>query len=98
MRPSRSSGRAGVRAFVVPLHQGASEHHLLPGPFTSPPNPAGYTDVNGGVSFGGTEIKAIAAGVDSRVDVIVSGQTTALHLPELRRTGSSSRAPLRSVA
>ena len=40
------------------------------------------------MSFGGTEIKAIAAGLDSRVDVIVSGHTHAPYIcPNFDGTG-----------
>ena len=78
----------GVRAFVVLLHQGGFQNPPSPGPFTSPPNPAGYTDVNGCVNFGGAEIKAIAAGIDPRVKVIVSGHTHAPYIcPNFDGTG-----------
>ena len=78
----------GVRTFVVLLHQGGFQNPPSPGPFTSPPNPAGYTDVNGCVNFGGAEIKAIAAGIDPRVKVIVSGHTHAPYIcPNFDGTG-----------
>ena len=70
----------GVRAFVVLLHQGGFQNPPAPGPFGSPPNPDGYTDVNRCVSFGGDEIKAIAHGLDPQVDVIVSGHTHAPYI------------------
>ena len=76
----------GVRAFVVLLHQGGFQNPPAPGAFPGTPNPDGYTDVNRCVNFGGPEIKAIAAGLDSR------GRRDrqrphprAVHLPELRR-------------
>ena len=78
----------GVRSFVVLLHQGGFQNPPSPGPFTSPPNPDGYTDVNRCVNFGGSEIKAIAAGIDSRVKVIVSGHTHAPYIcPNFDGTG-----------
>jgi 5'-nucleotidase len=78
----------GVRAFVVLLHQGGFQNPPAPGPFTAPPNPDGYTDVNRCVNFSGTEISAIAAGLDPQVDVIVSGHTHAPYIcPNFAGTG-----------
>jgi 5'-nucleotidase len=78
----------GVRVFVVLLHQGGFQNPPVPGPFTGPPNPDAYVDVNRCVNFGGTEIEAIAARLDSRVDVIVSGHTHAPYIcPNFKGTG-----------
>ena len=78
----------GVRAFVVLLHQGGFQNPPAPGPYPATPNPDGYTDVNRCVSVSGPEIKAIAAGLDSRVDVIVSGHTHAPYIcPDFDGTG-----------
>ena len=78
----------GVRAFVVLLHQGGFQNPPSPGPFTGAPNPNGYTDVNRCVNFSGSEISAIAAGLDPQVDVIVSGHTHAPYIcPDFAGTG-----------
>jgi 5'-nucleotidase len=78
----------GVRAFVVLLHQGGFQNPPSPGPFTSPPNSNGYTDVNRCVNFSGSEISTIAAGLDPQVDVIVSGHTHAPYIcPDFAGTG-----------
>jgi 5'-nucleotidase len=73
----------GVKAFVVLLHQGGAQRPPSPPP--SPATmPAGneYTDINGCVNFNGPEIEQIAAGLDPRVSVIVSGHT---HQPYICR-------------
>jgi 5'-nucleotidase len=78
----------GVRAFVVLLHQGGFQNPPPPGPFTSPPNPNGYTDVNRCVNFSGSEITAILQGLDPQVDVVVSGHTHAPYIcPNFMGTG-----------
>ena len=78
----------GVRAFVVLLHQGGFQNPPPPGPFSAPPNPEGYVDVNKCVSFGGAEISAIASGLSPQVDVIVSGHTHAPYIcPNFAGTG-----------
>jgi 5'-nucleotidase len=78
----------GVRAFIVLLHQGGFQNPPPPGPFTSPPNPNGYTDVNRCVNFSGSEITAILQGLDPQVDVVVSGHTHAPYIcPNFMGTG-----------
>jgi 5'-nucleotidase len=75
--------RAGIKAFVVLLHQGGAQRP--PAPPTDPNvTPAGneYTDVNGCVNFNGPEMEEIAAGLDRRVSVIVSAHT---HQPYICR-------------
>jgi 5'-nucleotidase len=74
---------AGVKAFVVLLHQGGAQRP--PSPPTDPNvTPAGneYTDVNGCVNFNGPEMDQIAAGLDRRVSVIISAHT---HQPYICR-------------
>ncbi len=65
----------GVRSFVVLVHQGGSQRPPSPGPFTSLPNPDGYTDVNRCINFNGPEITSIAQGLDPRIKVVVSAHT-----------------------
>jgi 5'-nucleotidase len=65
----------GVKAFVVLLHQGGTQRPpspTFPGPADQPD---AYTDVNRCVNFNGPEMEQIAAGIDPRVSVIVSGHT-----------------------
>jgi 5'-nucleotidase len=66
----------GVKAFVVLLHQGGTQRPPAP-PSSPATTPAGdeYTDVNRCVNFSGPEMEQIAAGIDPRVSVIVSGHT-----------------------
>jgi 5'-nucleotidase len=66
----------GVKAFVVLLHQGGTQRPPAP-PSSPSTTPAGdeYTDVNRCVNFNGPEMEQIAAGIDSRVSVIVSAHT-----------------------
>jgi len=71
----------GVKAFVVLLHQGGFQNPPAPPPFPGPaPTGNEYTDVNRCVNFGGPEISQIAAGLDSRVSVIVSAHTHAPYI------------------
>jgi 5'-nucleotidase len=78
----------GVRAFVVLLHQGGFQNPPAPGPFTGPPNPDAYTNVDRCVGFSGPEITAIAQGLDPQVDVIVSAHTHAPYIcPNFAGTG-----------
>jgi 5'-nucleotidase len=75
--------RAGVKAFVVLLHQGGGQRP--PAPPADPtvtPNGDEYTNVNGCVNFNGPEMESIAAGIDPRVSVIVSAHT---HQPYICR-------------
>ena len=70
------SEEQGIGAFVVLLHQGGSQRP--PSPPSSPSaTPTGneYTDVNQCVNFNGPEMQSIAAGIDPRVEVIVSAHT-----------------------
>jgi 5'-nucleotidase len=66
----------GVKAFVVLLHQGGTQRPPAP-PSSPTTTPTGdeYTDVNRCVNFNGPETEQIAAGLDSRVSVIVSAHT-----------------------
>jgi 5'-nucleotidase len=68
--------RAGVKAFVVLLHQGGAQRPPAP-PASPATTPAGdeYTDVNRCVNFNGPEMESIAQGLDPRVSVIVSAHT-----------------------
>jgi 5'-nucleotidase len=79
----------GVKAFVVLLHQGGFQNPPAPPPFPGPaPTGNEYTDVNRCVNFGGAEMKAIAAGIDARVKVIVSAHTHAPYVcPNFEGTG-----------
>ena len=79
----------GVKAFVVLLHQGGFQNPPAPPPFPGPaPSGNEYTDVNRCVNFGGAEMKAIAAGIDARVKVIVSAHTHAPYVcPNFEGTG-----------
>ena len=78
----------GVRAFVVLLHQGGQQNPPSPGPFTSPPNPDGYTDSNRCVNFSGPEIAGIVAGLDERVKLVISGHSHAPYIcPNFAGTG-----------
>ena len=75
--------RAGVKAFVVLLHQGGAQRP--PAPPADPnvtPNGDEYTDVNRCVNFNGPEMQEIAAGLDRRVSVVVSAHT---HQPYICR-------------
>jgi 5'-nucleotidase len=65
----------GVKAFVVLLHQGGAQRPPSPPPLSGTPAGNEYTDVNGCVNFNGPEMEQIAAGIDPRVSVIVSGHT-----------------------
>ncbi|MFL5715556.1 MAG: bifunctional metallophosphatase/5'-nucleotidase [Chloroflexota bacterium] len=71
----------GVKAFVVLLHQGGFQNTPAPPAFPGP-TPVGneYTDVNGCVNFSGPEMTEIAAGLSSRVSVIVSAHTHAPYI------------------
>jgi 5'-nucleotidase len=73
----------GMKAFVVLLHQGGTQRPPAP-PSSPATTPTGneYTDVNRCVNFNGPEIEQIAAGLDSRVSVIVSAHT---HQPYICR-------------
>jgi 5'-nucleotidase len=73
----------GVKAFVVLLHQGGFQNPPAPGPFSGAPNPEAYVDVNKCLNFGGAEIKAIAAGLDPRVKVVISAHTHQPYVCEL---------------
>jgi 5'-nucleotidase len=71
----------GVKAFVVLLHQGGFQNPPAPPPFPGPaPTGNEYTDVNRCVNFSGPELSQIAAGLDSRVSVIVSAHTHAPYI------------------
>jgi len=73
----------GVKAFVVLLHQGGTQRPPSPPAFPGPaPTGEEYTDVNRCVNFNGPEMEQIAAGIDDRVSVIVSGHT---HQPYICR-------------
>src|SRR5215216_5009264 len=72
----------GVKAFVVLLHQGGTQRPPSPPPLSGTPAGSEYTDVNGCVNFNGPEMEQIAAGLDDRVSVIVSGHT---HQPYICR-------------
>ena len=77
-----------VKAFVVLLHQGGFQNPPPVPTFPAPANPEAYTDVNRCVNFGGAEMKAIAAGLDERVKVIVSAHTHAPYVcPNFEGTG-----------
>jgi 5'-nucleotidase len=65
----------GVKAFVVLLHQGGTQRPPAPPPLSGTPVGDEYTDVNKCVNFNGPEMEQIAAGIDPRVSVIVSGHT-----------------------
>src|SRR5215211_4507421 len=65
----------GVKAFVVLLHQGGTQRPPAPPPLSGTPVGDEYTDVNKCVNFNGPEMEHIAAGIDPRVSVIVSGHT-----------------------
>jgi 5'-nucleotidase len=76
MLVDRLRKRAGVKAFVVLLHQGGAQRPPSP-PADPNATPTGeeYTDVNRCVNFNGPEMQEIAAGIDPRVSVIVSAHT-----------------------
>src|SRR5215207_2933022 len=65
----------GVEAFVVLLHQGGTQRPPAPPAPTATPTGNEYTDVNKCVNFNGPEMQEIAAGLDQRIGVIVSGHT-----------------------
>ena len=66
----------GVKAFVVLLHQGGTQRPPAPPAFPGPaPTGEEYTDVNKCVNFNGPEMEAIAAGLDPRVEVVISAHT-----------------------
>jgi 5'-nucleotidase len=65
----------GIKAFVVLLHQGGMQRPPAPPAATATPAGNEFTNVNDCVNFDGPEMKAIAAGLDPQVGVIVSAHT-----------------------
>ena len=74
----------GVKAFVVLLHQGGFQNPPAVPVYPAPANPDAYVDVNKCVSFSGSEVTAIANGLDPRVKVVISAHT---HQPYICQIG-----------
>ena len=74
----------GVKAFVVLLHQGGFQNPPAVPVYPAAANPDAYVDVNKCVSFSGSEVTAIANGLDPRVKVVISAHT---HQPYICQIG-----------